>query len=569
MKTTYKLGIAALMASVLTYTGCVNALTEDADASASVSASHVAKGSTLSVSSIDFDGNGTEYSKATGRYVTVTFNAPVDEAAAQSAISFYRFSGKTALLSNYDYADYDYNYSKRLAAAVAASSYAETEVSKGTAIYSDDGKSVTFKLDLSEADALRVYVNPAVIESTAGAKFDYDGDKIFGESGDDDYSRYYYASSPSTAFDSTVFYAINKLSIGSAQFVDRFRFSSDTTVYARVDVDYWDSNTSYASLLSSNVKAQYYDTFSKKWVDIALSFALNTTDYTSDYYKYYTAAISKIFSTGTQLRLVTSNVQNLKTSTAVRGYVRRYDLNNNNSFKVLYSGYVAGENNVIADNLLSVSTATVDTIGSAGYKVNSITLYHNSDSDSLTYSTDSNYVSYETDIANVAGLTQGSKYYYDYGSETSNLYSWVNISSPTSAAAVAAKLHFYNVNGEEVSAKVTQSYYDNSDNLVIVFDDAITVPGSTLYVYAESDITVSYTRTEYERQTNSAYKGYYSVDADGNYTFYNSDDVEYYQYYYTVSTTTVNFTVGNDTDVASNTTGTALRNIATIDLSSF
>ena len=90
-----------------------------------------------------------------------------------------------------------------------------------------------------------------------------------------------------------------------------------------------------------------------------------------------------------------------------------------------------------------------------------------------------------------------------------------------------------------------------------------------VYVYAESDITVSYIRTEYERQTNSAYKGYYSVDADGNYTFYNSDDVEYYQYYYTVSTTTVNFTIGNDTDVASNTTGTALRNIATIDLSSF
>jgi len=54
MKTTYKLGIAALMASVLTYTGCVNALTEDADDSASFSANHVEKCYNLSAS-IDFD----------------------------------------------------------------------------------------------------------------------------------------------------------------------------------------------------------------------------------------------------------------------------------------------------------------------------------------------------------------------------------------------------------------------------------------------------------------------------------------------------------------------------------
>lgn len=571
MKSTYKLGIAALMASVLTYTGCVNNLTDDVDADASVSAAHVARGTALDVSEVNFDGDTSNYSKSANRYVTVKFNAPVDKSAAQNAIHFYRFSGTTALLSNYSLADYGDIYADMLAAAVADSTYNETELSKGTAIYSDDGKEVTFKLDLSDANALRVYVDPTVIVSTAGAKFNGDGDNIFGESGDDDYSVYRYAASTSSSFDSTVFSAINRENIGSSQFASIY-FNSNTVV-ARVSLDYYDANTNYDSILSSNVKAQYYDVSSKKWTDIALTFALNTTDYTSSndkYYKYYTATISKTFSTGTQLRLVTANVQNLKTSSAVRGYVRRYDLNNNNSFREINTTTL-DENFKIADNLLTVASGVVESIDRGrGYKINSLSIVHNSSYDEATYSTDSNYVDADTDIADVAGLIQGNKYYITYSNngEVTNLYSFNSISG--TAPEVAAKLHFYNVNGDEVKAKVTQSYYDNNNELVVVFDEAITVPESTLYVYADADLAVTYTKTTYTLKSND---GVYDADgtytdADGNIHYYLSDDVESYEYYYEKAVeSAVKFTVGNDTNVKDNTTGTALRKLGTIDLS--
>lgn len=569
MKSTYKLGIAALMASVLTYTGCVNNLTDDVDADASVSAAHVARGRALDVSSVSFDGSTTSFVKGSGRYVTVTFNAPVDKDSANSAIHFKKFTGTTKDPDDYT----DTSYSDRLEKAVAASTYSDADIAK-TVIYSDDANSVTYKLDLTSVDRLLVLIDANTVKSTAGAQLDKDNDKIFGEAEDDDYFEYFETSSTeSSSFYSEVFDEIKQVELSGNQFgYFSLNLTDSRVVFTS---SYEKSETGDLTSVLGNVKVQYFNTSSKKWTDLTTtwSFPAHTystlVDNTNTYYGSFTKVSSDY---AVEYRVVTEDVQKLVTTNTVRGYKRRADLNGKKSFKEIASSTVSSANFKIADNLLTVSSGVVESIDyGKGYKINSLSIVHDSSYDEATYSTDSNYIEEHTDISDYATLVTGGKYYVYYGSrpETSSLYEFNSISG--TAPDVAAKLHFYNVNGDEVKAKVTQSYYDNNNQLVVVFDEAITVPDSTLYVYAEADLAVTYTKTVYTRVNNSAYveSGYY-LDTDGTTPiYYTEDDVEYYEYYYTktVDNAVVTFKFGNDTTIEDNTTGTALRKLGTIDLS--
>ena len=132
MKTTYKLGIAALMASVLTYTGCVNNLTDDVDADASVSAAYVARGRTLYTYYIDNTYGYYEVkdlpedvswyaSNSDTTYVNLTFNMPIDKSTV-SGIKVYQLTGTSS-----------------------TTLYTETPLSF-TAIFSNSDKTVTLPL---------------------------------------------------------------------------------------------------------------------------------------------------------------------------------------------------------------------------------------------------------------------------------------------------------------------------------------------------------------------------------------------------------------------------------------
>ena len=162
-----------------------------------------------------------------------------------------------------------------------------------------------------------------------------------------------------------------------------------------------------------------------------------------------------------------------------------------------------------------------------------------------TYSTDNNYANYTNstpysylynangDYVDSDDVVNGSYYSTDdYNVLTVESYAQYSYKGLTkNAATSAAKLHFFTPDYKEVKAEVTQSYVDGN-NFVVVFDKAITIYGTTLYVYAESDFSVDYTRVRYDVSANSGA----TVSADT------------YPTKYTVSIDTVSFTAGKETD---------------------
>lgn len=570
MKSTYKLGIAALMASVLTYTGCVNALTDDVDADASVSAAHVARGSKLSVTlPTSFSSINAE------QYLTLTFSAPVTASSAEKAIKVYKFTGTTSFSG---YANGDYI---TVAEAASNSTYTEEAITPEF-IYSDNNKVVKLGLkNLSDVDAIRIVVEPS-IESTAGVKFDKDGDNNYGETGDDEYMTVLANFTYGTGDRISVFGAISPYELADEQFAT---FSFDDYIgdgYAsavKASVSFVDKTTDYVSLLNSNVKAQYWDTTSKAWKAITLTAfsRIDTNTYATED-RTYRATFQKLPVTATKIRLVTDNVQNLKTSSSVRGYVRRYELNDKETFKILTSaeayaynsdkGYL--ENN-LGYNKISGSFFNAYAVeenikdNDTGNKVSYI-MFSTENDYGTTYRTDSDFLktdSFDNDLYNNAGDIynhySSTKYYTNSSNaETSYKYASYSFSGITGTASeVAKKLHFFTENYEEVTADVSKSYYTDSSKgtLVVVFSKPVTFAGSLLYVYADSSVAVTYNKTTYTytRNVNPVWDtdGKYT-DTNGNEREYQSYEDEYYNYYYSKTpdskVTSVTYTVGAEYD---------------------
>ena len=344
MKSTYKLGIAALMASVLTYTGCVNNLTDDVDADASVSAAHVARGTALDVSGRDFSWNSTDTGTT---YASITFNMPLDKSTVASGITVYNLTGDTL-----------------------ANAYTETALSY-TPIFSDSDKTVTLPLNLNGVYRVRVFIDPTVIAATNGAKLDTDGDKVFGEDNDDDLFAYVGASNVFSSYDSDLnfqYYYINtngterKVLAGTEKKMPTSESLGSFDIDTSTGVAYFYASQSYTltgnlSQTLSNAKVQHYDTAKKEWVTDTSSWTLYTLS-NSQYYATFTPDTSK----DVKYRVYTENVKNLVSTNEVYGYVRKVDLNNKNTARVLTTSYTsydtANKNLILGSQLPSTTTAS-------------------------------------------------------------------------------------------------------------------------------------------------------------------------------------------------------------------
>ena len=536
MKTTYKLGIAALMASVLTYTGCVNNLTDDVDADASVSAAHVAKGTALAVSGTDFSWDSTDTGTT---YASITFNMPLNKSTVASGITVYKLTGETL-----------------------ANAYTETALSY-TPIFSNSDTTVTLPLTLKDVYRIRVFIDPTVIAATNGAKLDTDGDKVFGEDNDDDLFAYVGASNVYSSYDNDLnfqYYYINtngterKVLAGTEKKMPTNESLGSFNINTSTGFAYFSASQSYTltgnlSQTLSNAKVQHYDTAKKEWVTDTSSWSLYPIS-NSLYYATFTPDTSK----DVKYRVYTENVKNLVSTNEVYGYVRKVDLNNKNTARVLTTSYTSydtdNKNLILGSQLPSTttdSTTTASTTSEAiisndgtvyGTKVNTITFPMSTVY--ATYRTDNNYANYTNStpaLYNVNGayvdsddVVKGGIYFsrenYSYARNYAQ-YSYKGLTK--NAATSAAKLHFFTPDYKEVKAEVTQSYVDGN-NFVVVFDKAITIYGTTLYVYAESDFSVDYTRVRYD----------VSANADTNKDTYPTK--------YLVSIDTVSFTAGKETD---------------------
>ena len=540
MKSTYKFGIAALMASVLTYTGCVNNLTDDVDADASISAAHVAKGTALAVSGTDFSWDSTDTGTT---YASITFNMPLNKSTVASGITVYKLTGETL-----------------------ANAYTETALSY-TPIFSNSDTTVTLPLTLKDVYRIRVFIDPTVIAATNGAKLDTDGDKVFGEDNDDDLFAYVGASNVYSSYDNDLnfqYYYINtngterKVLAGTEKKMPTNESLGSFNINTSTGFAYFSASQSYTltgnlSQTLSNAKVQHYDTAKKEWVTDTSSWSLYPLS-NSLYYATFTPDTSK----DVKYRVYTENVKNLVSTNEVYGYVRKVDLNNKNTARVLTTSYTSydtdNKNLILGSQLPSTttdSTTTASTTSEAiisndgtvyGTKVNTITFPMSTVY--ATYRTDNNYANYinstpylylynaNGDSVDSDDVENNGIYFsrenYSYARNYAQ-YSYKGLTK--NAATSAAKLHFFTPDYKEVKAEVTQSYVDGND-FVVVFDKAITIYGTTLYVYAESDFSVDYTRVRYDASANAG------------------TNKDTYPTKYLVSIDTVSFTAGTETDRA-------------------
>ena len=260
MKLSHIFSILAASATVFAASSCVQSLADDADASASGAVTKLASDSTRKLS-VDVDVSaGTTFDNTSDdlTYIDLLFSAPVAKATAEKAISVYALSGT----------DSDKLYTE------SALSY--------TAHASSDSTIVTLALNLKGKDGIRIFIDPTKIASTAGAKLDEDSDYSYAESGDDDVFFYIYASAPSATFAGAEIEELDDGEFASLSFANDSTVTTQPSYYdmvlASVESDRYDANTDYASVLTANVKAQYWDKSAEVWKDVSLTFARNANE---------------------------------------------------------------------------------------------------------------------------------------------------------------------------------------------------------------------------------------------------------------------------------------------------
>lgn len=546
MKLSHKIGAALLAAASLALFSCADSFTEDADAAKASTASKIATDSsrTFTVSlpgSISWDAAENVVTE-----IELSFNAPVNRSTVANGILIKKISGTSA-----------------------GSIFTETAIDKGEPFYSGNDKTVTFSVNLKDVYGILIEVNPEVISSSAGAKIDTDGDETRAEKEDDAKFKYYYASNTTpgsslsygqTDYNSDGLYIYDdgtytqvlrgdERVMPSTSLLGSFSIISGNDGYytAKFNETYGRNSKYYRisdTVLNANVKIQWFDRTSKSWKDVEGA-------------KWYgTEAEFRVNEQeATKYRLYTSNVQALKSDSASEGYVRRFTLNQKEGARVLAEREtsVSLENkNCISDvqfsNYLVDKEFVRDRNGDAkGYRIENIAF--TLETDSSTYVTDNGYHTYnnyapwgtlyvkkangtfEPTEESTAALRNGT--YYSSYSDSGKYVHYEFKELGASAAETAKKLHFFDANLNEVKASVTKSKY--SDNkLIVVFDNTVTLPGSKLYVYADWDLSVVYSKTTWSYKANEN----------------DSADTYYDDYICTVKTEDVKFTAGKEYSLA-------------------
>lgn len=273
---TLKIGMFAA-ALLLVLAGCKNAIATPADPKSFAydvdEYGATGTGYQFKVASVE---NPVKFGDADDYLVTIKFNKTVAKEGLQEGVTFSKLTN----------ADKEWLMPKKTPLTAELLNVA--------------GKEAQFKLNLKDVKDLYVYITASKVKAKNGAHLNEDGDKIFGESGDDDYASYKVIGGTGITkgnvnYDKATGTTNTTLPTPTVSFVPgekaEQKFLKKVTIadtgnalanlfkdngYPNEPNEKDEKFKTFASLLNTHLKIEQYDWTTGKWDNISASFKVNS-----------------------------------------------------------------------------------------------------------------------------------------------------------------------------------------------------------------------------------------------------------------------------------------------------